>query len=104
MEKVLVHRLVNTCCYCRPRAGGDLSLMWHFEHAEHGSPPARGRHDKGSYLQEEILDIFDIKRAEHITAVALKSAQFAVGWALAQQQIQANNPKHVLLLSMACHF
>ena len=38
------------------------------------------------------------------TAVALKSAQFAVGWALAQQQIQANNPKHVLLLSMACHF
>ncbi len=29
--------------------------MWHFDHAEHGSPPARGRHDKGSYLQEEIV-------------------------------------------------
>ncbi len=55
LRRLLVHRLVNTCCYCRPRAGGDLSLMWHFDHAEHGSPPARGRHDKGSYLQEDIL-------------------------------------------------
>ena len=52
----LVPGLAISVRYCPPHGGGDPSLMWNIDHAEHGSPPSRGGQDKGSYLQCEAIE------------------------------------------------
>ena len=42
-------RLAISVRYCPPHGGGDPSLMWNIDHAEHGSPPTRGGQLNGAY-------------------------------------------------------